>query len=435
MKNMKKSILLLFYIIYIINAKGGGKGSGRSGRGGSNGLAGRGKTNGIARHVRSKNNNENSGYRNNAVVAGVSFWFWTRSIKNNDANEGLIYNKTSIENENTFICGNGKEIVNSKLCDNINHCGDSTDEISPLPCIGKANNNELNLYLGCIIIYGLWIFGIFIIYKFIPIDNSIESKFTFIANELTVNYDKNDFSYLKVNTALTGIVPLILFIYCVIILLIAYTKNSMIIYFYICNFTMFSLFIVISCCNGHKANILILIVLLIACSVSYTHYSNYFDSIPDNLYENLNYNISSSIFIKNATFSLENIKIADNNKYFQYNLNNTIENKSYEFIVSFENEKKLAFIDIYPTFHNKTTDNFAIYGKLNNYSWFKIAGGPMPFFKTPTFISFPLDSEDVDGNIVYLPITELKFKLYPFDNCTTYCIIGLNQINIGGLLN
>lgn len=427
--------IILFCIFIICNSKGGGRAS--SGRGGGSGLSARGTTSAKTKYVRSSNN-ENSGYRSNAVLGGVAFWFWTRPNYNNqydNTKKGLIFNKTNIENENTFICENGKEIISSKLCDNIDDCGDSTDEISPLPCKGKANNNELNLYIACIKFYGLWIFAIYIIYKCLPKDTSIESKFTFIANELAINYDKNDMDYLKLNTIFTAIVPSILFIISFIFYLVALTNNSKIIHFYICNFTMFSLFIVFSCCNGHKVNTIIIFILLIACSVSYTHYSNYFDTIPSGLLEIFNYNITSSISLVNVTNPIENIQLANNNKYFQYNFNNTMENKSYEFIISFENQKELAFIDIYPTFHNKTTDNFAIYGKLNNYSWFKIASGPMPYYKTPTYTSIMLDSEDIDGNIVYLPITELKFKLYPYNNCTNSCAIGLNAINIGGLKN
>ena len=63
-----KTIILLSIVI-LCYSKGGGRGS--SGRGGGGGLSARGTTSAKTRYVRSKNN-ENSGYRNNAILGGVA---------------------------------------------------------------------------------------------------------------------------------------------------------------------------------------------------------------------------------------------------------------------------------------------------------------------------------------------------------------------------
>lgn len=418
-----KSFIIIWLLILFCNAKGIARGGGR-------GISNRGSSVSINRYSKSKPTN----YRNTAVIGSFSIWIWTKSqhtYKNSNIN---MYDKSFNDADDLFICGNSKQINYYKLCDNIDDCGDGTDEISPAPCNGIANSNELNLYIGYFIFTILWIFVYICIYIFAQKFNIKDFQFTSIVigvvPEATLEHFFNKDLKLKLKKA--TIIPIILGLISISFYLYALFNKTLIIHFYILNLILFSIFIFYSCCNEQFLNTIILIMLLIACSVSYTHYSNYFDTFPVNLLEFVDYKILSTNNINN-THIIENIKSSNLSLYWEYTFDKSSNITSCEFIISLEREREIAFINIYPNIHNKTTDNFAIYTKDNNSNWFNIVRGPIPYYKAETYIAIPLEAEDIYGQSLYYKSSNIKFKLFSTENCTYSCKCGLNEVQIGCL--
>ena len=375
------SFLCLFHLI---NSKGysGGRSTGYAGNGNSHNPTTRG----------SQDNN----FRRHNYLA---YYLVTRPGRR--SHSYLYYNKSDDEN---FDCGNGKKIMQNKVCDWIDDCGNQHDEKVPLPCKGAPSTKEVELYTIIAMLFLIWCIIICILLK-----TSVDPSDKY---NVDISPDKNDVYYLKLFT------PALLLFITICFLCVAEVNNkSVIIEYYITSLVFISFCICFSICSDDKCGGVLWTILFIFGLVTMYHGSTIFSHVPKNvLYKATIKHITSTAEFSRPEFILQK------NKFWMTNKNTTD-----ELLLEFNKSILLSMITLFPTYPNKTTDQFTILIGLTPNNMTTVLKGPMPNTLTASSLETTISEEGILTNY-------LKFIGAPDIGCNMSCSVGLDSIEIYYLL-
>ena len=381
-------------------SKGGGNARGSRSRGGRSNGFGNGGTSKY-RSVRG-HNNQDSGYRNNFYAI-----YTYLVIARHSSRHSYLHNRDPkvLEAEEGFDCGNGKYIRESQVCDWVNDCGNGVDERVPLPCEGKYSSREIELYISMITIYSIWLIILYIIYK-----TSFNSEKKYSEEE------KNDI--IAATICISMFPSMLLFINIIFITTALVNETSIIIEYYITSCVFTALACVFSLCICNPYNIIACFILFIISITTMFNGSIHFSYIPTDLASQVNYSIITNTSSYSSNTTIYNILKPDG--FWE-----TGKNEPSTFIIDFKRDIYIEMIMIYPTYPNKTTDQFKIYTSLNTTNWTNIVSGPMPIVLVKSALEMVINSDTT--------ARFLKFQAFPVSNCNNTikkCNPGLDELKI-----